>query len=78
LLASTASPFKFNRAVLEALGRDPSGKDEFTLLEDLATISHQPIPAKLIELKSLPEVHREVCAKQRMAEILDQFLGIKG
>jgi len=78
LLASTASPFKFNRAVLEALGRDPSGKDEFTLLEDLATISHQPIPAQLIELKSLPEVHREVCAKQRMAEILDQFLGIKG
>jgi threonine synthase len=78
LLASTASPFKFNRAVLEALGRDPSGKDEFSLLEELATISRQPIPAQLLELKSLPEVHKGVCAKQRMAEVLDQFLGIKG
>jgi CheY-like chemotaxis protein len=36
LLASTASPFKFNRAVLEALGRDPARKNEFSLLEELS------------------------------------------
>ena len=27
----------------------------------------QPVPAKLAELKSLPEVHRGVCAQERWA-----------
>jgi threonine synthase len=77
LLASTASPFKFNRAVLEALGGNPSGKDEFSLLKELAKITHQPVPPRLFELKSLPEVYKEVCAKDQMAEMLDRFLGIE-
>jgi threonine synthase len=76
LLASTASPFKFNQAVLEALGRDTSGKDEFTLLEELSAISGQPVPVKLAELKSLPELHGGVCEKQEMGEALLQFLKV--
>ena len=76
LLASTASPFKFNRAVLEALGRDISGKDEFSLLQELSSMTGQPIPFKLVELKSLPERHRAVCQKQEMADTLYRFLKI--
>ena len=76
LLASTASPFKFNQAVLEALGRDISGKDEFTLLDELSAVSGQPVPAKLAELKSLPELHGDVCEKQEMDRALLQFLKI--
>ena len=76
VLASTASPFKFNRAVLEAIGRDTSGKDEFTLLQELSSLIGQPVPARLAELKILPELHRGVCEKQGMADILYQFLRI--
>jgi threonine synthase len=76
LLASTASPFKFNRAVLEALGRITSPKDEFSLLEELSVLSGQPVPAKLAELSSLPEIHRGVCEKKEMAKVLRQFLGL--
>ena len=76
VLASTASPYKFNRAVLEALGRDTSNSDEFSLLHELSTFTGQPVPAKLVELKSLPELHRGVCEKEEMANILYQFLGI--
>ncbi|NWF56502.1 MAG: threonine synthase [Syntrophaceae bacterium] len=76
LLASTASPFKFNQAVLEALGRDTSGKDEFALLDELSTICGQPVPAKLAELKSLPERHNAVCARDEMDRALCQFLRI--
>jgi threonine synthase len=76
VLASTASPFKFNRAVLEAIGRDTSGKDEFTLLQELSSLIGQPVPARLAELKTLPELHRGVCEKQGMADILYQFLRI--
>jgi threonine synthase len=74
LLASTASPFKFNQAVLEALGRDTSGKDEFTLLDELSAISGQPVPVKLAELKSLPELHGGVCERDEMGRALFQFL----
>jgi len=76
LLASTASPFKFNQTVLEALGRDTSGKDEFALLDELSAISGQPVPAKLAELKSLAEIHRGVCEKDEMARALFQFLKV--
>jgi len=76
LLASTANPFKFNQAVLEALGRDISGKDEFTLLDELSTISGQPVPAKLAELKSLPELHGGLCEKEDMVGALLRFLKI--
>ncbi len=77
LLASTASPFKFNRAVLEALGQDTLGKDEFALLRELSFVTGQPVPVRLAELKSLPEIHTRVCGKQEMDRTLCQFLGIE-
>ena len=76
-LASTASPFKFNRGVLEALGRETSGRDEFSLLGELSSISGQPVPQKLAELQSLPEIHRGVCERQDMAKVLYEFLEMK-
>jgi threonine synthase len=74
LLASTASPFKFNRAVLEALGRDPASPDEFSMLEEVSKLVGRPVPAKLAEIKSLPEAHAGVCQKDGMAKVLDRFL----
>lgn len=76
VLASTASPFKFNRAVLEAIGRDTSHKDEFSLLQELSSVVGQVVPAKLAELKSLREVHQGVCEKEGMAKIILKFLGM--
>jgi len=76
LLASTASPFKFNRAVLEALGLDTADKDEFSLLMELSALTSRPVPVKLAELNSLPEIHTEVCEKEEMAKVLYKFLKI--
>jgi threonine synthase len=76
VLASTASPFKFNRAVLEAIGRETSHKDEFSLLQELSSIVGRVVPAKLTELKFLPEVHQGVCEKGGMAKVILKFLGI--
>ena len=76
VLASTANPFKFNQAVLEALGQDTSGKDKFSLLRELSILSGRPVPATLSELKALPELHKGVCEKQKMSDTLYQFLGI--
>ena len=74
LLVSTASPFKFNQAVLEALGWDTSKRDEFSLLGELSALWRQPVPSKLAELKSLPEIHKDVCEKNEMARALYTFL----
>jgi threonine synthase len=76
ILVSTASPFKFSRAVLKALGRDTSNKDEFSLLQDLSSIIGQIVPAGLAELKSLPEIYQAVCEKEGMTKVILQFLGI--
>jgi threonine synthase len=76
LLVSTASPFKFNQAVLEALGWDTSERDEFSLLKELSSFWRQPVPFKLAELKSLPEIHKDVCEKDKMAQVLYAFLKI--
>ena len=75
LLTSTASPFKFNRAVLEALGRNPGDRDEFILLKELGGLSGAAVPAKLAELENLPELHPGVCAQNEMARELFRFLG---
>jgi threonine synthase len=77
LLVSTASPFKFNRAVLNGIGIDTSNKDEFSLLQELSSILGQTVPARLAELKSLPEIHQGMCEKQGMANVILKFLGIK-
>ena len=77
LLTSTASPFKFSRAVLEALGRNPGARDEFLLLQELGELSGMEVPAKLAELKDLPELHAGVCAQNEMAAALDRFLGME-
>ncbi len=76
VLASTASPFKFNRAVLEAIGRETSHKDEFALLSELSSIIGQAVPAKLAELKVLPEIHQDVCEKDGMTRVILKFLGL--
>ena len=77
LLTSTASPFKFSRAVLEALGRNPGDRDEFLLLKELGGLSGVAVPAKLAELKDLPELYPGVCAQNEMARELYRFLGMK-
>jgi threonine synthase len=76
ILAATASPFKFNQAVLEALGRDTRNLDEFSMLDELSAFTGQPVPAKLAELRSLPELHRGVCEKEEMAKTLYEFLRV--
>jgi threonine synthase len=76
VLASTASPFKFNRAVLEAIGRNTSDKDEFSLLQELSSIIGHAVPAKLAELKFLPEIHQGVCEKEGMVKVILEFLGM--
>lgn len=76
VIASTASPFKFNQSVLIALEGHNSviGKDEFTLLEHLSEVSDMDIPASLYELKTKPVIFDQVVEKEHMRQVVSEFL----
>ena len=53
LIASTASPYKFSRAVLEAVAPDCTlPETEFDMVDKLFEISNSPVPAPLANLKN--------------------------
>ncbi|MBR5808617.1 MAG: threonine synthase [Clostridia bacterium] len=78
VIASTASPFKFNQSVLIALSGHSSvaGQDEFALLNKLAEISGMDIPESLAGLKDKPQLFNTVCEKEQMIQIVSDFLQI--
>ena len=69
VILATASPFKFSRPVLAAIGEDAEG-DEFDLLRRLSKVASLPIPGSLAELETLPERHTDVIAKEDMANFV--------
>ncbi|MBP5781477.1 MAG: threonine synthase [Clostridia bacterium] len=85
---STASPFKFNRSVAEAVfsstngyGSLPDGAapdtdniSEFTLLTLLSETTGCPIPAPLQGLNKKPLLHTGVCDKDKMEDEVLSFL----
>ncbi len=76
VIASTASPFKFNEAVLTALGEDVAGKDEFELLDALNAASGMEIPASLNELRVKDIRFTDVYEKTEMIDAVYKFLNI--
>ena len=67
VVLSTASPFKFPNAVLQALGQtlDP---DEFQCLEQLSKVSGLPVPKNLAGLKNAPVLHTTVIEKEALVD----------
>ena len=72
VVLSTASPYKFPAAVLEAIGGDLCG-DEFDQMENLESITGVAIPKNLATLRGKTELHNGVINKE---EMLDFVLGL--
>ena len=75
LVASTASPFKFTSAVLNALGESTEGIDDLAQLDRLSLITNRPIPKNLATLDKAKILHESVCDKEEMAEQVLKFAG---
>ena len=69
VVLSTASPYKFSTAVLTAIGADISGS-EYDRMERMQTLTGIPIPPALAALRTKPERHTEVIAKEKMLEFV--------
>ncbi len=79
VIASTASPFKFNQSVLIALEdyNAVAGKDEFELLDMLEKKSNLRVPESLSELKERTPIFDTVVEKDQMANTVSDFLKVE-
>ena len=73
VIASTASPYKFNGSVLEALGAETAGLDEFAMLDKLQELNDDPTPQGLASLRTKPLLHKDVCAVTAMKQAVLDF-----
>ena len=76
VIASTASPFKFNEAVLSALGVDAK-EDDFTMINLLKEKSGMEVPASLAALKDKKARFEGVINKENMYDLVKDFLEVK-
>lgn len=75
LIASTASPYKFTRSVMEAIdGEKYQGMGDFELADELCRISNVPVPKAIDEIRSAEVLHTKVCAKDKMKEMVREIL----
>jgi len=73
---STASPFKFNKTVAEAIFGTAAadGRTEFEILEDLSGKTGLEIPVPLRNLDQKPVLHDKICDVSAMKAAVDAFL----
>lgn len=76
VIASTASPYKFTRSVMSAIGRADEAKDDFALVDELAVISGVKVPQAVEEIRTAPILHKKQCEAAQMKDVVKEFLGI--
>lgn len=75
VVASTASPFKFNGSVAKAvLGDVAAEKSEFELLQDLSQATGWPIPAGLRNLDEKTRLHDQVTGRDQIGVAVKEIL----
>ncbi len=77
VIASTASPYKFTRSVMNAILPSGEGEvDDFELMRKLSELSMTDIPTAVKGLKDAPILHKRVCGKGAMEEEVSDILGL--
>ena len=77
VIASTASPYKFTRSVMDAIDQEAYDKmSDFELVDELCSISGVPVPKAIEEIRSAKVLHDTVVEKDGMEAIVKKFLKI--
>ncbi|MCH4190864.1 MAG: threonine synthase [Butyrivibrio sp.] len=76
VIASTASPFKFTRAVMNAIGHADEAADDFALADQLAQMAGLTVPDAVQSIRSAEIRHKTVCDKSEMEHAVKNFLGM--
>lgn len=76
IIASTASPFKFTRSVMNAIDAKYDQMSDFELVDELSRIGNVAVPQAIEEIRNAKVLHDTVCAVEVMPRIVKKFLGI--
>lgn len=76
IIASTASPFKFTRSVMNAIDAKYDQMSDFELVDELSRIGNVAVPQAIEEIRNAKVLHDTVCAVEEMPRIVKKFLGI--
>ena len=74
IIASTANPYKFGKAVYEAVGGDTAGIDEFTIIDKLEQRTGTSMPAPLAATKTKTVRFTGSVDKSGMSKVVLDFL----
>ena len=76
LIASTASPYKFTRSVMNALGEAGDETDDFRLADSLSSLSGTPVPSAIKDIEHAPVLHTTVTDPEGMPSAVKNFLNV--
>lgn len=76
VIASTASPYKFTRSVMDAIDSKYASMTDFELVDELYRISGVKIPKAIEDIRTAPVLHDTVCEVNEMCDNVKRILGI--
>lgn len=76
VIASTASPYKFTRSVMNAIDKKYDGMQDFALVDELSSISKTVVPNAIEEIRTAPVLHDIVCDKEEMKDTVKKLLNV--
>ena len=77
IIASTASPFKFTRSVMNAIDAKYDKMSDFELVDELSKLGNVAVPQAIEDIRSAAVLHDTVCEVEEMPEVVKKFLGVK-
>ena len=76
VIASTASPYKFTRSVMDAVDKKYDAMSDFELVDELNKLSGVAVPRAIDEIRNAPVLHDTVVDAADMKDTVKKFLGI--
>ncbi|WP_302629560.1 threonine synthase [uncultured Eubacterium sp.] len=77
VIASTASPFKFTRSVMDAIDPKYDTLSDFELVDELSKIANVKVPNAIEEIRNAEVRHNNLVEVDGMKDIVKKFLDIK-
>ena len=77
VIASTASPFKFTRSVMDAIDKEKyDSMTDFELVDELSKIANVTVPQAIEDIRSAEVLHKTECDVEDMPKTVKAFLNI--
>ena len=75
IIASTASPYKFTRSVMNAIDMKYDTLSDFKLVDELSKIAGTDVPQAIEDIRIAPVLHNNTCDSDKMQQMVEQILG---